>query len=138
MEERRLEETDEEALAAFRQGWCLGGEDFRRRLLEQMDGQLGEHHCGQLRSETQEVRAERIVAEELRRLGWQEADLTARRKGDPGKLALAARLRKETLLTIKAIAERVSLGTSKSANARLRKWMGGAGPPGAAQARLAP
>ena len=31
-------------------------------------------------------------------LGWQEAGLTRRRKNDPGKLAIAARLRRETHL----------------------------------------
>ena len=38
-------------------------------------------------------------------------------------MALAARLRRETTLTIKAIAERLHLGTSKSANMRLHGWM---------------
>ena len=38
-------------------------------------------------------------------------------------MALAARLRRETTLTIKAIAERLHLGTSKSANMHLHGWM---------------
>ena len=42
---------------------------------------------------------------------------------DPIKLELAARLRRETTLTIKAIAERVHLGTSKGANANLHRQM---------------
>jgi hypothetical protein len=67
--------------------------------------------------------AERIIAEELQRLGWTDQDLPARRKSDPEKLALAARLRKETTLSLKQIAARVSLGTSKSANASLHRWM---------------
>ena len=67
--------------------------------------------------------AERIVAEELARLGWSQEELEARRKSDPAKLAMAARLRQETALTIKAIAARLHLGTSKSANARLHGWM---------------
>ncbi len=50
-------------------------------------------------------------------------DLAARRKSDPGKLALAARLRKETTLTVKRIAALVHLGTSKSANVRLHSYM---------------
>jgi len=49
--------------------------------------------------------------------------LAARRKGDPLKLRIAARLRRETTLSIKAIAIRVHLGTSKSANARLHQAM---------------
>ena len=71
-------------------------------------------------------RSSQLLAEELRRLGWQDADLAARPKSDPAKLALAARLRKETTLSIKAIAARVHLGASKSAKARLREWMKGA------------
>ena len=58
------------------------------------------------------------------------------RKDDPGKLAIAARLRKETLLSIKAIVGRVSLGTSESANARLHKWMGATKSRGAAQTQF--
>ena len=90
-----------------------------------------ERHSGELRRETSQAKAERIVGEELRRLGWHEGDLTRRPKGDPEKMALAARLRQETTLTIQQIAQRVHLGTSRSANARLHAWMhpkAGAGP----------
>jgi len=41
---------------------------------------------------------------ELARRGWQESDLAARLRSDPGKLAIAARLRSETTLPIKWIA----------------------------------
>jgi len=50
--------------------------------------------------------------------------LVLRRKSDPAKLAIGARLRKETTLSIKGIATRLHVGTSKSANARLHHWMG--------------
>jgi len=50
-------------------------------------------------------------------------ELKARRKGDWAKMGLAARLRRETTLTVRAIAERLGLGTSKSANKRLHEWM---------------
>ena len=123
MEARRLEETDEEALAALRRGWCCGGEEFKGQMLALMEGKLGEHHAGELRCESAVLRAERIIGEELQRLGWSQEELAARRKGDPGKMAMAARLRRETTLTIKAIAERLHLGTSKSANMRLHGWM---------------
>jgi REP element-mobilizing transposase RayT len=124
MEARRLEETDPEALKVLRRGWCLGGEEFKRQMLEKMEGKLGDHHAGELRRETAAAKAERIVAEELRRLSWDEAELAARCKSDPAKLAIAARLRRETTLAVKVIATRVHLGTSKSANALLHKWMG--------------
>ena len=123
MEARRLAETDEEALKVLRRGWCLGGGEYKRQMLEAMEGKLGEHHSGELRRETAEAKAERIVAEELRRQGWNENDLATRRKNDPGKLMIAARLRRETTLTIKAIASRVHLGSSRSAYVRLYEWI---------------
>ena len=123
MEARRLEETDPAALKEFRRGWCLGSPEFRQQMLELMEGKLGENHSGELRRETAQAKAERIISEELRRLGWKRKDLAARRKSDPDKLAIAARVRQETTLTIKDIGARVHLGTSKSANARLHSWM---------------
>ena len=123
MEGRRAEKAAPEALKALRRGWCLGSEAFRQEQLEQLEGELGEHHAGELRRESAEAKGERIMAQELKRLGWKEAELARRRKSDPDKLAIAARLRRETTLTLKAIAARVGLGTSKSANARLHQWM---------------
>ena len=45
--------------------------------------------------------------------------LDQRAKGDPAKLALAARLRRETTLTIRQIAERLRLGSWQSLNNKL-------------------
>ena len=123
LESLRLEHFKEEALKELRRGWCLGGEPFRKQMLEQMEERLGEHHSGELRHQTAEAKAKRILAEEVRRLGWKDGELTRRSKGDPGKLELAARLRRETTLSLKNIAALVHLGTSKSANTRLHRWM---------------
>ena len=123
MEARRAEESDGESLQAFRRGWCLGSPAFKARMLERMEGKLGEHHSGAMRLETAEAKAERIVQEELAGLGWEAGQLHLRRKNDPQKLALAARLRRETTLPLKAIAAKVGLGSSKSANATLHRWM---------------
>jgi len=73
--------------------------------------------------ETAQAKAERILAEELRRLGWSAEDLAGRAKNDPHKLAIAVRLRRETTLSIRAIATRVHLGTYNTANARLHRAM---------------
>ena len=123
MEARRAEESDEEALAPFRRGWCLGSEEFKARMLERLEGKLGDHHAGAMRLETAEAKAGRIIQEELARLGWDAGQLQLQRKNDPRKLAIAARLRRETTLSLKAIAARVGLGSSKSANATLHRWM---------------
>jgi hypothetical protein len=71
---------------------------------------MGEHHFGEEQAETEQEHAGRIVREGLKRLGWKEADLAARRKGDPEKLKLAVRLREETTVTVKWIAARLQMG----------------------------
>ena len=119
MEACRAPETDGAEWAPWRRGWCLGPEAFRQELLERMAGRLGEHHAGELRRESAQAKVERIIAEELQRLGWKEVDLKKQNKSDPEKLAVAARIRRETTLTIKAIAGRLHLGTWKSATTRL-------------------
>ena len=45
--------------------------------------------------------------------------MVTRRRSDPGKLAMAARLRNETTLPIKWIAARVQIGTAKGAKSVL-------------------
>jgi REP element-mobilizing transposase RayT len=122
MEARRRQEPDDAQWEPLRRGWCLGGAGFRKEMLERMEGQLGEDHAGELRRESAELRAERIIGEELRRQGWTEADLGQRRKNDPVKLALGARLRRETTLTVGWIAGRLELGTRKSAGVKLHRW----------------
>src|SRR6266436_4309719 len=88
-------------------------------MLQETEGQLREHHFGKFRQERALAKVERIVAQELRRLGWQETDLASRPKSHPAKLQIAARLSRETTLSIKQIAGRLCLGTSRSANVRL-------------------
>jgi hypothetical protein len=43
-------------------------------------------------------------------------------KSDPGKLTIAARLRKETTLPMKWIVARVQIGTSNGARSVLHRW----------------
>ena len=125
MEARRREEEDEQGLKPLRRGWCLGSEEFRQKMLELMEGKLGENHSGELRQETAEQKGHRVITEELARLGWQESDLASRRKADPDKLAIAVRLRNETTLSIKWIAARVRIGSSKGAKSVLHRWVHG-------------
>ncbi len=119
MERGREVESDGAEWKPLRRGWCLGSEPFRAKLLERMEPQLGEHHAGQLRQECAEAKGERIIAEELNGLKWKEAELKKQRKGDPAKLAMAVRLRRETTLTIRQIAQRLSMGSWKSLNNKL-------------------
>ena len=123
MEARRLEDNEPEALRALRRGWVYGSGEFRERMLERVEGELRPSHSGSLKVETAQSKAERIVREELKRLGWRERELVERRKSDPEKVAIGGRLRRETTLTLKGIAERLSLGSPKSANAHIHRWL---------------
>jgi REP element-mobilizing transposase RayT len=110
LEARREAEADEE-FKAIRRGWCLGAETFRQELLAQMSQRIGAEHYGVERTETAAARAERIIAAELKRRRWPEAELRTRPKGDAAKLAMAARLRAETTQTVEWIAARLGMGT---------------------------
>jgi len=95
----------------IRRGWCLGEETFRQELLAQMSERLGAEHYGEERAETEEAKAERIIAEEWKRRKWTAAELQTQAKGDARKVALAARLRAETTMTVGWIAERLGMGS---------------------------
>ena len=110
LEERRGTEEGEE-FKPIRRGWCLGEEKFREELLTQMNERMGAEHYGEERVETAEALAELIIAEELKRGRWQEADLKTRPKGDSVQVALAARLRAEKTMTVGWIAECLAMGT---------------------------
>lgn len=100
-----------------------GSADFRQQMLKAIEKVEGENVSGGLRQETAMNKGDRIVAEELKRLQWTEQEMKLRRKSDPGKLRIAARLWRETILSLKSIAKPVGLGSSKSANAKLHLWM---------------
>jgi hypothetical protein len=77
--------------------------------------------------ETAEALAELSISEELKRARWQEADLKTWPRGDSVKVALAARLRAETTMTVGWIAERLAMGTRGYLNHLLyrRRKLGG-------------
>ena len=110
LEERRGAEEGEE-FKPIRRGWCLGEKAFRKELLAQMSERIGAEHYGEERSETAAAQAEQIIAAELKRRRWREGELKKRPKGDGEKVAVAARLRAETTMTVGWIAERLEMGT---------------------------
>ena len=104
-----------------RRGWFFGDKTVKEELLAAVNAQAGPWHYGEELREWAEAKAERIVAEELKRRKWDATVLGARRKGDPGKLAIARRLREETTMTLAWIAERLKMGT-KTHLAHLLYW----------------
>jgi putative transposase len=109
MEERRSRAEPGE-WKRVRRGWFLGAAEFKERLLEQMGGQVGQHHGGDEKRETDEQKAQRLVTAELGKRHWSEQDLRRRRKTDATKIKIALRLRRETVMTMDWIAERLHMG----------------------------
>jgi len=110
MEQRWVEPNDPNA-EQIRRGWSFGAEDFIARLLDRMPGKVSEHHHARERHQTDEQKAEAIISTRLKKLGWKKADLVARRKSDPNKVALARNLRAETTMSLKWIARRLEMGS---------------------------
>ena len=109
MEERRGKDQPG-AWKSLRRGWFFGGVSLKEQLLERMGGAMGEHHGGEQRQESDAQKAQRLVSEELRRRGWTEQDLETRLKTDAAKVKMAARLRRETVMTLDWIAARLRMG----------------------------
>ena len=110
METRRRQEGGPEEWAAIRRGWFFGADELKEQLLARASGRVGAQHYGAELQESGESKAERLVREELGKLGWEEADLAKRRKGDPCKVRIARRLRQETTMTLAWIAQRFQMG----------------------------
>jgi REP element-mobilizing transposase RayT len=108
--ERRRAAEDLRVYQAIRRGWCFGENAFRKELLEQMAERVGEYHYAEERQASGEQKAREIVAAELKRIEWTEEDLKRRRKGDAKKVRMAQRLRAETTMTLKWIAEALQMG----------------------------
>jgi len=60
-----------------------------------------------------EEKSRRIIAEELAKTDWEEADLGRRRKGDGGRV-IARRLRRETTASKRWIAKQLLMGSGSN------------------------
>lgn len=99
----------------LRRGWYFGPKEFREEMLEWIGAKQGEHHYGEELRESDEQKAERLVAQSLSKWGWTENELKARRKGDVKKAHLAAQLRAETAVTWPWVAKRLAMGHWRTA-----------------------
>jgi hypothetical protein len=80
-------------------------------LLEQVLARSGPSHFGAAVQEAETAQAERLVVEGLKRMRWGEADLSARRKSERGKVQLAWELRSKTTMPLAWIAQRLHMGS---------------------------
>ena len=83
---------------------------MKEQLLERMSCAMGKHHGGVEKQETDEQKAECLLAGELKKRGRTEEDLERRRKTDAVKVKMAARLRAESVMMIDWIAQRLRMG----------------------------
>ena len=97
--------------AVIRRGWCFGAPDFIAHLLDHVPNSIAEHCSARERSQTDEQKAESIIANRLNLLGWSKPDLTARPKSEPSKVRLARDLRAQTTVSLKWIAHRLEMGS---------------------------
>ena len=111
MEALREENADEAKYGQIRRGWRFGSEEFVARTLDRIEGKTGESQTWREQDESMEQRAKRIVEEGLRQEGWNARRLGEERKGHPVKVEMARRLRRETTMTLKWIAESLRMGT---------------------------
>jgi putative transposase len=126
---RRLEEALEQRRGAeqgdafdmVRHGWFFGQDALKQELLASVSEKSGRWHYGEAVQESAEHRAERIVREELKKRKWDGKALAARPKGDAAKVVIAARLRRDTTVTLTWIADRLQMG-SRSHLAHLLYW----------------
>ena len=121
MEALRSDNDDEAHYKEIRRGWRFGGEEFVARLLERLEGRLGESQTRREQHESMEARAQVIIAEALKKAGWSEQRLAKERKGHPVKVEIARRLRQKTTMSLKWTAERLKMGTWTYLNLLLHK-----------------
>jgi REP element-mobilizing transposase RayT len=107
MERRRL--AEEQGQDQVR-GWCVGSEEFRQELLAQVSQLASPRHAGPEIRESALAKAQRIARQEQDALGWSDFELRGHRKGVPQKVRIAARLRRETTMTLEWIANRLCMG----------------------------
>jgi len=110
MEARRADENPG-AWKSLRRGWMMGSDEFRQELLARMHGRVGLSHYGAELQESDEEKARRIIAEEIRRLKFPKIDFPETSKSDFRKVAIARRLRTETAVSLRWIADQLQMGS---------------------------
>jgi hypothetical protein len=101
---------------------CPSPISTRQDLLAQAHGRAGENHPAEIRRQTAEAKARRVLGEELDKLGWTEAELARQAKGDVRKVHIARRLRSETAVTLKWIAQNLHMGVWTYVSNQLQNW----------------
>ncbi len=104
----------EEQWMAIRRGWYLGKESFANRLQGWIEktllGKKRESHSGGARETHDKMAVERLVESGMESLGLNAADLAELPLRAPEKIIMAWWLRKQTTVSLRWVAERLSMG----------------------------
>jgi putative transposase len=95
----------------LRRGWYFGDTGFGASLLNPFAAGSAVIRHGVVPRAGQELTGRQIIAEELAKQGRAGADLARTRKTDPGKVAIAQRLRRETTLSLRWVAAELRAGS---------------------------
>ena len=113
----------EDALAEVREGWGLGSESFRERVLGLLDAvgeklRPGREVDAAVRHTHDESEARRLLALGHKLFGWEADALQRLPKGDVGKLALARVIRARTAVPNAWLAKELAIGHPSRLNHR--------------------
>ena len=100
----------------------MGRNDIRDNLLERIGEKKGAQHHGEELRQSDEQKARRLIAEILSKIEWSEKGLGRHPKGDWKKAKMAARLRAETPMTWRWIAEQLAMGHWRTAANAVRSF----------------
>ena len=114
MEERALEGKEAGDSGALKRGWILGGDEFRDRILEMLEGGGGGGGSASdraLRRDHGIRRAEALLAKGLEFAGLLESDLARLPKGDWCKRVIGHVLKQKTSVPLAWLGERLRMGS---------------------------
>ena len=105
---------------------CLGGEEFRERMLDLVEERLSsaehrESYSGPAADQHDERQAERLMRKGLKALGLKEEDLGKLNKGDLRKCALAWHIHRYALVGHRWIAGRLKMGCETALTAYMNR-----------------
>lgn len=124
------DEPSRKALVASRmsRGWCIGDEEFKQRMRKRMAlrGAELERWAGLEPAEVAQERAAQWEAKLQALAAGARVDLKrlGPRKSDPGKVLLAAALKRSTSVSNRWLAERLAMGQPASASQFTRRLLG--------------
>ncbi len=116
METRAAEELhggamERGVLQALRRGWCFGSEEFRQPKLERVAVAV-RRPAGPILAAHNEEQSVRLIARGLKAVGLAAGDLQAAAKGDPRQIAIAAGVKRRTIMQNEWISRRLEMGAA--------------------------